>query len=116
MTQTQPIRSKVARILSDRELAINKGAADGVTFDMRFCKIEIVEVKDPDTHAVLGTVERPIVFLEVIEVQEHLSVVWSPDKNLILGDKGPFARSLFSSSRALINIGDPIVQVIEETE
>lgn len=107
------IRGKVARVLSDRELVINKGAADGVTFDMTFSIIQVVQVKDPETFSVLGTVERPIVFLEVIEVQEHLAVVFSTDKILISGDKGPFARSLLSSSRALVNIGDPVVQALE---
>ena len=111
-----PIIGKIARVLSDKELVINKGAADGVTIDMTFCIIEIVQVKDPDTHSVLGTVERPIVSLNVFEVQEHLSVLYSYNKSMVLGDKGLFSRSLLSSSRALINIGDPVVQVLEEAE
>lgn len=111
-----PIIGKVARILSDRELVINKGAADGVTIDMLFRIIEIVQVRDPDTDSVLGTVKRPIAALNVSEVQEHLSVLYSYNKSMVLGDKGSFSKSLLSSSRALVNIGDPVVQVIEKTE
>lgn len=112
-----PIIGKVARVLSDRELVINKGTADGVTEGMIFEIIEIVHVRDPNTNSVLGTVERPIVsFLNVVEVQEHLSVLYSYNKSMVLGDRGSFSKSLLSSSRVLINIGDPVVQAIEETE
>jgi hypothetical protein len=110
----QPIRGKVARVLSDRELVVNIGTADGVTYGMQFDIIETVQVKDPDTSTLLGTVERSIVSLTVFGVQEHLSVLYSHDKSMVSGDKGSFSRSLLSSSRALVNIGDPVVQVLEE--
>ncbi len=116
MTQTQPIRGKVARILSDRALVINVGKADGVDGGMEFYISEIIPVKDPDTSIELGKIEWPIVSLSVYDVQEHIAVLYSEDKILSPGDKGPFSRSLLSSSRALVNIGDPVVQVIKETE
>ncbi|MDE0086755.1 MAG: hypothetical protein OXU23_13640 [Candidatus Poribacteria bacterium] len=116
MTQTQPIRGKVARILSDKALVINIGEADGVTDDMEFYISEIIPVKDPDTSIELGKIEWPIVSLWVYDVQEHITVLYSQNKILSSGEKGSFSRSLLSSSRALVNIGDPVVQVIEETE
>lgn len=116
MTQTQPIRGKVARILSDKALAINVGKANGVTYGMEFYISEIIPVKDPDTSIELGKVEWPIVSLSVYDVQEHITVLYSRDKILSSGDKGPFSRSLLSSSKALVNIGDPVVQVLEVAE
>ena len=116
MTQTQPIRGKVARILSDRALVINRGEAAGVTYDMEFYISEIIPVKDPDTSIELGKVEWPIVSLWVYDVQEHIAVLHSKDKTFLSGDKGSFSKSLLSSSKALINIGDPVVQVIQKTE
>ncbi len=116
MSQTQPIRGKVARILSDRALVINIGEVDGVTYGMDFYISEIIPVKDPDTSKVLGQVEWPIVSLWVYDVQEHITVLHSKDKTLSSGDKGPFSRSLLSSSRALVNIGDPVVQVLDGDE
>lgn len=116
MTQTQPIRGKVARILSDKALVINVGKADGVTDDMEFNITETIEIKDPDTSKVLGVVESPIVFLQVWEVQENLTVLYSTRKTLITDDKRLFSKSLLSSNRAFVNIGDPVFQVIEETE
>ena len=116
MTQTQPIRGKVAQILSDRALVINIGEADGVTYDMEFYISEIIPVRDPDTSIELGKVEWPIVSLSVYDIQERIAVLYSEGKILSSGDKGPFSRSLLSSSRALVNIGDPVIQVIEKTE
>ncbi len=113
MTRTQPIRGKVAQILSDKALVINIGEADGVTYGMEFYISEIIPVKDPDTSVELGKVEWPIVSLRTYDVQERITVLYSKDKFLSLGDRGPFSRSLLSSSRALVNIGDPVVQVLE---
>ena len=113
MTQTQPIRAKVAQVLSNNELVINVGKADGVTYDMEFNITEIIEITDPDTSKVLGVVEWPIVFLHVWEVQENLTVLYSTNKTLITDDKRLFSKSLLSSNRAFVKIGDSVVQVLE---
>lgn len=110
----EPIRGKVAQILSDRELVINKGSLDGVTTGMEFNIIRTVPVEDPDTSQLLGKVEQRIISLEVFVIQEHLSVLFSKYKSITVGDKGPFTRSLLSSSKALVNIGDLVVQYIKE--
>lgn len=116
MAQTQPIRAKVAQVLSDRKLVINVGKADGVTYGMTFNITEIIEIKDPDTSKVLGVVESSIVFFSVWEVQENLTVLDSNGPTLITDDKRLFSKSLLSSNRAFVKIGDPVVQVIEKTE
>lgn len=116
MAQTQPIRAKVAQVLSDNELVINAGKADGVSSDMEFNITEIIEITDPDTSKVLGVVEWPIVYLNVWKVQENLTVLYSTEKTLIIDDGRLFSKSLLSSNRAFVKIGDPVVQVLKVNE
>ena len=56
-----PIRGKVARVLNEREIAINIGTAHGVTVGMYFDVIDphYENIKDPDTNEVLGSLGRP---------------------------------------------------------
>lgn len=70
-----PIRGKVAKILSPREVALTIGEAHGVETGMLF---EIMypgyEIPDPDTGVVLGTVELPKARVKVTRVYDNLSV------------------------------------------
>lgn len=70
------IEGKVAELLSERDLVINRGAAEGVEIGMRFKILHPRgnEVRDPDTNEVIGNVEWPKVEVKVVSVQEHLSV------------------------------------------
>jgi hypothetical protein len=72
----RPIRGKVARILTSRELVINVGSNDGVEIGMYFDVLDPKgdDIKDPDSGEVLGSVERPKVRVKVTKVQERLSV------------------------------------------
>lgn len=101
----EPIRGKVARVLNTREIAINVGTAQGVTRGMRFDVMDIneMDITDPDTGKVLGSLERPKVRVEIIHVQKDLSVAQTPETRVNLGGTGtltaldtfgPFARSL----------------------
>ena len=73
---TEPIRGKVARVLNDREIAINIGTVHGVTVGMRFDVMDAQgqDIKDPDTDEVLGAVERPTVRVKITSVQDKLAV------------------------------------------
>lgn len=73
---TQPIRGKVARVLNEREIAINIGTAHGVDVGMYFDVMEAQgqSIKDPDTDEVLGSVERPRVRVQITHVQDKLAV------------------------------------------
>jgi hypothetical protein len=73
---TSPIRGKVARILTSRELVINVGAKDGVTEGMYFDVMDPKgdDITDPDTGEMLGSIGRPKVRVQVTAVQERLSV------------------------------------------
>ena len=73
---TKPIEGKVARVLNTREIAINKGSIDGVEVDMYFDVMDTgySDIKDPDTEQVLGSIERTKVRVQIIDVQDKLSV------------------------------------------
>ena len=73
---TNPIRGKVARVLNSREIAINVGAEKGVDVGMHFDVLDpkYENIRDPDTHELLGSIERPKVRVEIIRVQEKLSI------------------------------------------
>jgi hypothetical protein len=77
MSDDSRIRGKVAAILSKRELILNLGAADDVRVGMKFVILNSkgIDVKDPDTGKVLGTVEVPKTVVKVVRVDDqHLSV------------------------------------------
>lgn len=72
----QPIRGKVAQIVSDQEVIINRGARDGVVPGMIFQIIDpdTVEIRDPDTGEVLGDVKKTLAFVRADEVSERLTL------------------------------------------
>lgn len=76
MTERELTTGKVARILNTRELAINRGSADGVREGMRFAVLDDSgeDIQDPDTGESLGSVVRPKVEVEVFSVEEHLAL------------------------------------------
>jgi hypothetical protein len=70
------VEGKVAKILANNEIVINRGRAQGVRPGMLF---EVFapggeEVWDPDTGETLGTVEDVKASAEVTEVKERLAV------------------------------------------
>lgn len=75
-TRIEPVRGKIARVLSEREIAINRGSNDGVEIGMKFNVLdpESQEVRDPDTGEVLGCVERPKAPVKVTMVYDKLAV------------------------------------------
>lgn len=102
---TEPIRGKVAKVLNSREIAINRGIANGVTVGMYFDVMEVGEadIKDPDTGDVLGSIERSKVRVQITHVQEKLSVASTYRSERVnfggLGSSigtvlGPFAETL----------------------
>lgn len=70
------VEGKVAKILGNNEVVINRGRGDGVRQGMLFeiFAPEGEEVWDPDTGETLGTVEDVKARAEVTEVKDRLSV------------------------------------------
>jgi hypothetical protein len=73
---TKIIIGKVAELLSDRSLIINRGSNDGVRLNMVFKVYDAVgkEVKDPDTGEDLGRVNLPKIEVAVTHVYEKYSI------------------------------------------
>lgn len=82
------VEGKVAKILGNNEVVINRGRGDGVRQGMLFeiFAPEGEEVWDPDTGETLGTVEDVKARAEVTEVKDRLSVARL--KNM--GTESPF--------------------------
>ncbi len=71
-----PVEGKVAKILGNNEIVINRGRQEGVRAGMLFEVFapEGEEVWDPDTGETLGTVEDVKARAEVTEVKDRLAV------------------------------------------
>ena len=76
MIQTKLITGKVAHVLNSREVALNRGANDGVEPGMVFRILSPAgfEVRDPDTGELLGSVENVKFRVRVVSVQDRISV------------------------------------------
>ena len=72
----EPVRGRVARILSSRELVINRGTDDGVSVGMRFAVLDPAgeNIHDPATNEILGSLQRPKVQVEVTQAGPRISV------------------------------------------
>ncbi len=74
------VEPKIAAILPEHSLypdtyVINKGASDGVRLYEHFAVFESrQEIKDPDTHKVIGEVQRQTGLLYVRELRERIAL------------------------------------------
>ncbi len=70
------LEGKVAQILNARQLVINLGTQDGIRLGMRFAVLAAtpLEIVDPDSHEVLGIVDREKVRVAAVEVQERFAI------------------------------------------
>lgn len=93
------IRSKVARVLNSREIAIAAGSDQGVRVGMYFDVLDPKgeDIRDPDTGDVLGSINRPKVRVKIKQVQERLSVASTFKKEKInVGGTGQSLESIGS--------------------
>ena len=81
------VEGKVAKVLGNHEVVINRGRNEGVRQGMLFEVFapEGEEVWDPDTGETLGTVEDVKAHAEVTEVKERLAVARLQDTRTPLG-------------------------------
>ncbi|MCJ7444853.1 MAG: hypothetical protein MUO26_10040 [Methanotrichaceae archaeon] len=79
-----PIRGKVAVILNEYAVAINKGYLDGVEEDMRFIIYESgEEIWDPGTMESLGILEKIKAKVKVTSVNEKYSWAETYESDII---------------------------------
>lgn len=85
LEEKSKIRGRVARILNSREVVLNIGSANGVSLGMVFDILDpkAEDIKDPDTHDIIGSLYRPKVRIKVIELQEKLCLATTYKKKII---------------------------------
>jgi hypothetical protein len=133
-----PIQGKVAAILNERDLVINKGENDGVSEGMLFQVTQPdVPVRDPDSGVELGVLVRDKIKVRVIELHEQFSVAktyetypahvpsaFEQAESISRGRTVTRVRKIISESDgqstvtigiegSTVNIGDPVVQIPE---
>src|SRR5215212_990129 len=84
------VEGKVAKILGNNEIVINRGRREGVRQGMLFeiFTPEVEEVWDPDTGETLGTVEDVKAKAEVTEVKDKLAIARISEAGSPLGAAG----------------------------
>src|SRR2546427_8644954 len=70
------LHGKVAQLLNVRQLAINVGFRHGVVPGMHFAVLnpKAGDIRDPDTHEVLGSAALPKLRVKVTTVQEEFCI------------------------------------------
>ena len=139
-TRIKPVRGKVARVLNERQVAINRGSDDGVEVGMKFSILnsDRQEIRDPDTGETLGHVDRAKIPVRVTAVHDRIAVATTfRFRRVNIAGRG-FGISAFippkwrkryetlqengakfngdSDFSKQVAVGDPVVQVIEAKE
>lgn len=136
------ITASVARVLTLRDLVLNKGSDDGVIEGMKFAILNSkgADVTDPDTGEVLGSVALPKTFVKVVSVQPRLCVartfrefktaggpLWSAVYSGLGGLSAPPKAEIetlktdesrlkdeLDESESYVKTGDPAVEMLDE--
>lgn len=132
------IKGKVAAILNERDLIINKGKNDGVSEGMPFQVTQPdVPVRDPDSGADLGVLTRDKIKVKVFDVHPQFSVAKTYETysahvpseaqralSQLRGGTVTRVRKIFDKSSeqegdtigregSTVYVGDPVVQITE---
>jgi hypothetical protein len=137
MNSMNLIEGKVARVLTSRDLVLNRGAEHGVNEGMIFEVLdpEGSDIPDPDTGEVIGSVYRPKVRVRVEIVEPKLAVAKTYRKRRInVGGTGGIDISQMlsaprwkvipetfksedaeweriSEGQSIVKVGDPVRQI-----
>ncbi|WP_299437302.1 hypothetical protein [uncultured Rhodospira sp.] len=94
--KTRPLR--VARVVDDYKVVINRGAEDGIKEGQRFLVYGIGdEVVDPETKETLGRLELVRGRGEVVHVQPRMATIRSIEKIRVLGARRKLVTGLASA-------------------
>lgn len=115
------LEARVATVVSETRIALNKGARDGVAVGDSVVIWRDVQVRDPETGVELGSVRLENLHLEVDEVQDSLALasVSATSLNVFSGLFKP-AKVIASSNRALdadrvkVSVGDSVTVFVKE--
>ena len=141
MSSPEPIHGKVARVLTTREVALNRGSTDGVRSGMVFKILtpKGAEIEDPDTGEVIGSVELEKARVRVTSVQDRVSVAstfrthrvnvggsgiainrmftppkWETRIETLIADEN--ATEDLPEEESFVRTGDPVVQVLDDND
>jgi hypothetical protein len=116
--ESLPIEGYVARIVTDDELIINKGSADGVNVNMIFSVLDprTQDIRDPITGENLGSIERHKAQVRVTRISDRISMARiTPARRMTLSDAASVVSGVPRSSRLTSNFwpegvqeGDPV--------
>lgn len=132
-----PIQGKVAAILNERDLIINKGENDGVSEGMPFQVTQPdVPVRDPDSGADLGVLTRDKIKVKVYDVHPQFSVAKTYEtysaylpsaseqaelasrgrivtrvRKIIIDSLGQNTNTI-GQEGSTVRVGDPVVQIV----
>lgn len=87
------ITGKVAEIISDREVILNRGSSHGVVKGMYFNILDpnTIGIKDPETGEELGGIKRVKITVLAVEVAEKITLAQTFRTNRVnVGGKGGF--------------------------
>ncbi|RFA11986.1 hypothetical protein B7R21_11675 [Subtercola boreus] len=139
MTDTEDrIEGKVAQILTEQDLVINRGSLQGVRIGMRFAILSPrgADIKDPDTGEILDSVELAKTFVKIVDVKPKVAVGRTfrtiksrgtsisalgfafgtgEDRQETLRTSERRLQQDLSPSDSYVKIGDPAVQVIGDS-
>jgi hypothetical protein len=76
MAEKKVIKGQVAQVISDREVILNRGTADGVKADMYFKIVDpkTLDVVDPETGENFGGLSKIKIVVRAVEVTERLTL------------------------------------------
>ena len=132
------IHGKVAVILNERDLVINKGHDDGVSEGMLFKVTQPnVSITDPDSGVELGVLTREKINVKVFEVHQNFSVAKTYEtyrftepsalelaqalhrgrtvtrvRKILIEPSGREGVTI-GVSGSTVNVGDPVVEITE---
>lgn len=117
------ITVKVARVLSNAEIALSGGADWGIEVGDRVRVMQTIQIHDPDTREVLGEVERTRLTLDVVNVEERFSVAKVRSVSPLLTSAMFSKQSKFITGRDIkddeyipLSSGDSVVVTIQDSE
>jgi len=118
------IDGKLAAILGEHEVAFNVGSDNGVEKDDIVTVYRVIEVEDPDSKEVLGSVLTPRMRFRITLVQPRMSVGQSYESIVNPDSEGTWASNLMLRSvvkrvttvrsketwnTVFLQVGDPVV-------
>ena len=131
--ETKSIEGRVARILNERELVINRGTEQGIRDGMKFSVLEETgNILDPETRESLGSLTREKIRVMIVDVRPKFSVgrtyetfpARAPSHFLGLLQSSTVRKiqtistpgigtEPFGDSVGYVGVGDRVVQIIE---